>query len=105
MSDTLEERIRATAKSDPEMGTTKAFASDLVELLDEKDAIVNLMKSNPLIRLTIGTRTPRKMYWADDTHQWEVYISDPNSRGLVYPYQGNSLKDALAALVGEPNSQ
>jgi hypothetical protein len=100
MSETLEERIRHTAKDDPEMGTTKAFASDLVEILDEKDTITNLLKSNPSIRLVNWSR-PRKtikLYWADDTHQWEVYLHDPNSRGLDFLYQGDSLKDALAAL-------
>jgi hypothetical protein len=100
MSETLEERIRQTASDDPGMGTVKAFASDLVEILDEKDAIVNLMKSNPAFRLITATRVPKKMYWADDTHQWEVYYSDPQSRGITFLYQGDSLKDALSALRG-----
>lgn len=99
MSDTLEERIRATARENPDMGTVKAFAGDLVELLDEKDAIVILMKANPIMRLTSGGRHPKKMYWADDLHQWEVFISKPDTRGLVYVYQGTSLKEALAALM------
>lgn len=92
----LEERIRKIAQEDLSL---KAFASELVELLDEKDAIVNLLKANPIMRLSSGGVNPRKMYWADDTHQWEVFISQPDTRGLVFVYQGTDLKEALVALM------
>ena len=37
MSETLEERIRRIAKEDYALGKVDAFASDIVELLDDRD--------------------------------------------------------------------
>lgn len=38
----------------------------------------------------------RKMFWADDAQQWEVYSFD---RFPTWHYKGKSITDALAALA------
>lgn len=45
MSETLEERIRRIAKEDFALGMVNAFASDVVELLDDRDKTIRWLSS------------------------------------------------------------
>jgi hypothetical protein len=45
MSETLEERIRNIAKENFNMGEVKVYASDIVEILDNKDDVIKWLSS------------------------------------------------------------
>ncbi len=45
MSETLEQRIRNVARQDFEMGMVTHFASDMVEILDERDRQIVALKA------------------------------------------------------------
>lgn len=45
MSEILEERIRRIAKEDFDLGMVNAFASDIVEILDDKDETIRWLSS------------------------------------------------------------
>lgn len=45
MSETLEERIRRIAKEDSALGMVNAFASDIIELLDDRDETIRWLSS------------------------------------------------------------
>jgi hypothetical protein len=70
--------------------------------LREAEAFIHALRLYPSIRLV---RNPaddntRKLYWADDTRQWEVYSRDANL--ITWYYKGDSLTDALAAFLEKP---
>lgn len=76
--------------------------------MSEEQLLIDLLKSNPAIKIENWNRlqqkfVTRKLYWANDEHQWEVYIHNPNVRGLEFLYQGQSLKDAIIALTKDEN--
>jgi hypothetical protein len=67
----------------------------------EYSALVRAMKADPAVKLVLPfhPHVTRKLYWANDTEQWEVYSHNPNSRvAIEWHYKGGSLTDALAAL-------
>ena len=45
MSETLEQRIRNTATEHPTIGSVIAYASDIVELLDERDSRIAALEA------------------------------------------------------------
>lgn len=76
--------------------TLEAAATELARL----QAIEQALKINPSIRL-INQKTGNKLYWADDTQQWEVYSTLADGRPH-WSYKGDDITAALVALDAKP---